>query len=196
MNLVQLDDVIPLAYQNQIQAECQSDGMAWFFNEESSRRVAGVETSYSGFSHLVYHVDGGASTSSPHMTALLLPLLFVYCERAQIPFKTLLRIRIGLFTRTMIDVPHHNPHVDFYQPHRTAVYYVLDSDGDTFVFNETYEQVSKEQSLQYTKEGRFTVAARVSPKKGRMCSFDGKHYHASMHPMQSSSRIAIAFTFL
>jgi hypothetical protein len=29
-----------------------------------------------------------------------------------------------------------------------------------------------------------------------MCGFDGKHYHASMHPMKSSSRIAIAFSFL
>lgn len=196
MNLVQFDDVIPAAYQNQIQAECQSDTMAWFFNEETGRRVSGIETLYSGFSHLAYHVDGGASATSPQMTALLLPLLFMFCERAQIPFKRLLRIRLGLFPRTMIDVPHHNPHVDFYQPHRTAVYYVNDSDGDTVIFNETYDDVSKERSVQYTKDGRFTVAARVSPKKGRMCGFDGKHYHASMHPTQSSSRIAIAFTFL
>lgn len=196
MNLVQIDDVIPAAYQNQIQAECQAEGMAWFFNEESGRRVSGLETLYSGFSHLVYHVDGGASTSSPHMTALLLPLLFIFCDRAQLPYKTLLRIRVGLFTKTLIDVPHHNPHVDFYQPHRTAVYYVNDSDGDTFIFNETYDDVGKEQSVQYTKEGRFTVGARVSPKKGRMCGFDGKHYHASMHPAQSSTRIAIAFTFI
>jgi hypothetical protein len=196
MNLVQLDDIIPATYQNQIQAECQSDRMAWFFNEETGRRVSGLETQYSGFSHLAYHIDGGASTSSPQMTALLLPLLFVFCDRAQIPFNTLLRIRLGLFPRTLIDVPHHNPHVDFYQPHRTAVYYVNDSDGDTVIFNETYENVGKEESVRYTKEGRFTIGARVSPKKGRMCGFDGKHYHASMHPAQASIRIAIAFTFL
>ena len=29
-----------------------------------------------------------------------------------------------------------------------------------------------------------------------MIGFDGKHYHASMHPMQSSHRIAIAFSFV
>jgi hypothetical protein len=29
-----------------------------------------------------------------------------------------------------------------------------------------------------------------------MIGFDGKHYHASMHPVQSSHRIAIAFTFV
>jgi hypothetical protein len=195
VNIVAIDDVIPAAYQDQIEAEIRSERMAWFFNEESGRRVPGLETSYSGFSHLVYHVDGGASVPSP-MTALLLPLLFVFCDRAQIPFRTLLRIRIGLFPRTMIDVPHHNPHVDFYQPHHSAIYYVYDSDGDTVIFNETYEDVGMEQSVQHTREGRFTIAGRVSPKKGRMCAFDGKHYHASMHPMKSSSRVAVAFTFL
>ena len=130
------------------------------------------------------------------MTALLLPLLFTFCEKAGVPFKTLLRIRLGLFPRTMIDVPHHNPHVDFYQAHNNALYYVNDSDGDTIVFNETYEDVSQEQSALYTKEGKFTVARRISPKKGRMIGFDGRHYHASMHPMRSAARIAIAFSFL
>ena len=43
---------------------------------------------------------------------------------------------------------------------------------------------------------KFTVARQVSPKKGRMVGFDGRHYHASMHPVQSSHRIAIAFSFV
>ena len=35
----------------------------------------------------------------------------------------------------------------------------------------------------------------VSPKKGRIMCFDGKHYHASMHPMKSAYRLAITFNF-
>jgi hypothetical protein len=194
-DIVEFDDLIPLAYQDQIEAEVRSDRMAWFFSEESARRVSGVDASYTGFSHLVYHIDGGLAAPSS-MTALLLPLLYLYCDRARRPFNTLLRIRLGLFPRTLIDVPHHNPHVDFYQPHQAAIYYVNDSDGDTVLFNETSDEVSLEQSLRYTKEERFTVAARVSPKKGRICGFDGKRYHASMHPQKSSSRFAIAFSFL
>jgi hypothetical protein len=195
VNLVEIDDVIPAAYQDQIHAEVTSGRMAWFFQEETGRRVSAVETSYSGFSNTVYHINDGASGPSP-MTALLLPLLFVFCEKANMPFKTLLRIRLGLFPRTMIDVPHHNPHVDFYQPHQSALYYVNDSDGDTVIFNETYEDVGIEQSVQYTKEGRFTVAHKIAPKQARMIGFDGKHYHASMHPMKAACRIAIAFSFL
>jgi len=195
VSLVEIDDVIPRTYQDQIEAEATSSRMSWFFHEESGRRVSQIETSFSGFSNTVYHISDGAPGPSP-MTALLLPLLFIYCDRAQIPFNTLLRIRVGLFPRTMIDVPHHNPHVDFYQPHNSALYYVNDSDGDTVIFNETFDDVSQEQSVAYTRDGRFTVACKVSPKKGRIFGFDGRHYHASMHPTQASNRIAIAFSFL
>lgn len=193
INYLEFDEVIPKAYQDQICAETTSDRMAWFFQKESGRRISQVETTYSGFSHMVFHIND--ASNSP-MTALLLPLLFVFCDRANTPFNTLLRIRLGLFPRTMIDVPHHNPHVDFYQPHHSALYYVDDSDGDTVIFNETYDEVSAEQSVLYTKENKFTIAKTTSPRKGRMIGFNGRHYHASMHPMKTSSRIAIAFSYL
>jgi hypothetical protein len=192
VNLVQLDDVIGRTYQDRIQTE--TGLMPWFFQEESGRRTE-VAASYSGFSNTVFHIND-QSGGLPQLTALLLPLLLLFCDKASTPFQTLLRIRIGLFPRTMIDVPHHNPHVDFYQAHHNALYYVNDSDGDTVVFNETFHDVGMEQSAQYTREGRFTVAHRVSPQKGRMVGFNGSHYHASMHPMKHSARIAIAFSYL
>jgi hypothetical protein len=193
--VIEIDDVIPKLYQEQVEAETTSGRTPWFFHEESGRRVPEVETSYSGFSHLAYHVNDAATAQSP-LTALLLPVLFMYCDKAGLRLNTLLRIRLGLFIKTMIDVPHHNPHVDFYQPHNTAIYYVNDSDGDTFIFNETYDDVSQQESLAYARDGKFTLARRIPPKKGRMIGFDGRYYHASMHPMQASHRIAIAFSFV
>jgi hypothetical protein len=192
--VVEIDDIIPRLYQDQIEAETTSEKMAWFFSRESARRVE-VATSYGGFSHVAYRFNDQNASQSP-LTALLLPLLFSYCEKAGVPFKTLLRIRLGLFTQNAASGPYHNPHVDFYLPHQNALYYVNDSDGDTFIFNETYDEVSLERSVDFTRDGKFTTARRISPKKGRMIGFDGKHYHASMHPVQSSHRIAIAFSFV
>ena len=120
----------------------------------------------------------------------------MFCDRAGQPFSRLLRIRLGMFTKSAVEAPYHNPHVDFYQHHQNAIYYVNDTDGDTVLFNETFEDVSQEQSVAYTREQRFTIAKRVSPKKGRMFGFPGQHYHASMHPTKSASRIAIAFSWL
>jgi hypothetical protein len=194
VRVVEIDDVIPRLYQDQIESETTSEKMAWFFSRESARRVE-VATSYGGFSHVAYRFNDQNASPSP-LTALLLPLLFSYCEKAGVPFKTLLRIRLGLFTQNTAGGPYHNPHVDFYLPHQNALYYVNDSDGDTFIFNETYDDVSLERSVDFTRDGKFTTARRISPKKGRMIGFDGKHYHASMHPVQSSHRIAIAFSFV
>jgi 2OG-Fe(II) oxygenase superfamily len=126
---------------------------------------------------------------------VLVPILFLFCEKAGLPFTTLLRVRIGLFTKSSVDAFHHNPHVDFYEPHRTALYYVNDSDGDTFVFNETYRDVPAHQAPAHANEGKFTIAGRVPPKKGRMATFDGAHYHASMHPTDHVSRIVVTYNF-
>ena len=76
------------------------------------------------------------------------------------------------------------------------VYYVNDSDGDTVVFNQTFNDVSVENSAAFASQDRFTIAGRVAPRKGTMMSFDGAHYHASMHPMKAAKRIAITFNFV
>ena len=82
------------------------------------------------------------------------------------PFKTLLRIRLGLFTQNAAAGPYHNPHVDFYLPHQNALYYVNDSDGDTFIFNETYDDVSLERLVDFTRDGKFTTGATGRPQEG------------------------------
>ena len=129
------------------------------------------------------------------INALLVPLLFVSCDKASLKFTNLIRVRLGMFTQTPVDVPYHNPHVDFYDPHIVGLYYVNDSDGDTVVFNETSDELTVEQSVRYANEGRFTELARIAPKKGRMAFFDGKHYHSSMHPKQHPNRIVVTFDF-
>ncbi|MES1165785.1 MAG: hypothetical protein ABUR63_08510 [Verrucomicrobiota bacterium] len=194
MKIIEIEDVIPKAYQDQVEAEMTSSQMAWFFHEETARSVSMFKTSFSGFSHMAYHARESNPVTSP-VSSILLPILFMFCDKAGIKFNALLRIRLGLFTKTMIDAPHHNPHVDFYEPHHTAVYYVNDSDGDTFIFKETFDDLNLQQSAQHADDGEFTIAHRCPPKKGKMVGFDGKHYHASMHPMNANSRIAVTFNF-
>jgi hypothetical protein len=193
MQLLQLEDVIPKGYQDQLEAE--TSALGWYFHKETARPGLNFSQSYGGFFHMAYDAASPSPVASV-INALLVPLLFVSLDKAQLTLNGLVRVRLGMFPRTLLDVPYHNPHVDFYEPHLVGLYYVNDSDGDTVVFNETYDDVSQEQSVLHTKEGRFTIARRISPKKGRMVGFDGRHYHASMHPMKASSRIAIAFSFL
>jgi hypothetical protein len=195
---VEIDDLIPKLYQDQIEAELTSERMAWFFRLEPGRTVSvlgasGAEANYSGFTNTVFHCEDGNPAPSP-VTALLLPLLLTFCDRVKRPFNRLLRIRLGLYPRIMADAAHH-PHVDFYYPHYNVLYYVNDADGDTVLYDETFDEVPKAMLPGYLRENRFTVAKRVAPKKGRILGFEGKQYHASMHPMQASHRIAISYSF-
>jgi hypothetical protein len=192
MQLVQLDDVIPKAYQDQLEAE--TSALGWYFHKETARPGLSFSQSYGGFFHMAYDAAPPSPVASA-INALLVPLLFVSLDKAKLKLNDLIRVRLGMFPRTLLDVPYHNPHGDFYEPHLVGLYYVNDSDGDTAVFKETSDSVSLEQSVKYANEGRFTELARISPKKGRMVFFDGKHYHASMHPLEHPQRIVVTFNF-
>lgn len=192
MKLVQIEDVIPKLYQDQLEAETAALG--WFFHKESARPGLSFSNNYGGFFHMAFDAASPTPVSSA-INALLVPLLFVACDKANLKFNGLIRIRLGMFPETPVDVPYHNPHVDFYEPHIVGLYYVNDSDGDTVIFKETFDHLTVEQSVRLANERGFTELARVSPKKGRMAFFDGKHYHASMHPLEHSQRIVVTFDF-
>ena len=61
-------------------------------------------------------------------------------------------------------------------PHTVIIYYVNDSDGDTFLFN-----------------SNGTEMTRVEPKKGRFLIFDGQIYHAGSFPIHHLDRIVINY---
>ncbi len=195
MELIEIASAIPKAYQDQVELELGSSRMSWSFSDEIARSESGFKDSYPGFGHMAYLADETEPVISP-MSSLLLPILFVFCERANIEYRALLRIRVGLFTKTPSDARHHNPHVDYGEPHRTAVYYVNDADGDTFIFDQTLDDVSVEASGRHANENRFTISRSISPRKGKMICFDGRHYHASSYPTKASKRIAVTFNFV
>jgi len=69
---------------------------------------------------------------------------------------------------------YNKPHYDSVEDHKVAIYYVNESDGDTWIFDENEK-----------------VKERISPKKGRMIFFDGKHLHAASHPIKTKQRCVI-----
>jgi hypothetical protein len=195
MQIIEIEDAIPKPYQDLVESELTSPQMLWTYQEESAHSAGAFSRSYGGFSHVAYLADDEQPSVSP-LSSLLLPILFIFCEKAQLEYSALLRIRIGLFTRTPGETAHHNPHVDFTQPHRTAVYYVNDSDGETVIFSESTTDVSVERCAEYANRNGFKTAGTVPPKKGKMICFDGRYYHASSYPTEAARRIAVTFNFV
>lgn len=118
----------------------------------------------------------------------ILPLMYALEEKTGITIKEIYRIRIGL-TTTVGKPVQHLPHVDLTQPHKVLLYYVNDSDGDTFMFNETY---SPEDEKSFPN---LTLKQRVEPKRGRAILFDGLTYHNSSKPVNNNARYIINIDF-
>jgi hypothetical protein len=66
------------------------------------------------------------------------------------------------------------------------LYYVNDSDGDTFLFDEFQKD---------TIPLNFNILERISPKKGKGIFFESDRYHASSNPKHTSIRLVLNFNF-
>jgi hypothetical protein len=73
------------------------------------------------------------------------------------------------------------PHIDETFKHFVMVYYVFDSDGDTVLYNETYDGITN-------YENKLTELATIRPKAGSAIIFDGRRYHSYTRPVENDIR--------
>lgn len=85
-------------------------------------------------------------------------------------------------------------HIDRYENYVGMIYYINDTDGDTFFYNDTLG--NKTEWVKYIYEGSdfdvFELRETVKPKKGRVVVFDGMIFHHSSYPT-ISDRCVINF---
>jgi hypothetical protein len=75
---------------------------------------------------------------------------------------------------------YHTPHIDNgFEDQITAIYYVNDSDGDTFFFDDSNK-----------------IIKRITPKKGTLVMWKGKIFHAKSSPIKTTSRVVININLL
>lgn len=166
-------------YYHNILTRIDSPTTAWFRGETSAHDEDPKLAYHSSFCNLVYKKDTGPLNDLFDTT---FPILLQVVDKQGKQLKDLLRIRIGLITRTPEPIVH-PPHKDFHTPHRTGLYYLNQSDGDTIVYNE------KEKSDAYT------IKEKISPVANSWHDFDGTLYHSSATPTQTEKRIVITFNY-
>lgn len=71
------------------------------------------------------------------------------------------------------------PHIDNDHDHVAMIYYVHDTDGDTFMF-----------------DSNGNITERISPKKNRVVLFDGSIIHAAGFPVDYDERCIINFNIM
>lgn len=193
----EIENFIPKEYQDAIEAKILHSDFPWYYKEDVTRTNPtdkfDAEVSNPGFSHGVYQDTSGVA--SPKVHPLILPLYFFIKEKTSLKTKELLRFRLGLCTRNSSLNLHHKPHLDRWHKHWTALYYINDSDGDTFVFNETNPEFDKCLNEEYISANNWTIKKRITPQKGKLSIFNGKYYHASSSPTKSNGRVVLTINF-
>lgn len=200
-DIIIIDDVINTTYQDKIEEFLLAFDHAWFFQSDitlNDRYLKQLERENPnvtikkrpGFGSLMYDNEIDKKGHEYHFLA---PIMYSACTQAQIPFNELNLIRGFLsppVDKNKLDRID-KPHVDITTPHLIGLYYVNDSDGDTIIYQETYNPMFNADILPES----LTVVRKITPKKGRIVIFNGSHYHSSSQPI-TNHRCVINFHFL
>jgi hypothetical protein len=169
-----VDYFMPLTYQDLLErATIDNYDFPWNFLPDMSaygrpESVAGISVAecQAGFQHVIMDHRGDRNSEYAELFDPIVNSIRFH-HQSEI---TVVRIKIGLV------LPQQGvayPHTDYTSPHRTLVYYVNDTDGDTVFYNEWNDGTPKDA---------FTVEQRVHPERGRAVLFNGLKYHSTEYP--------------
>jgi hypothetical protein len=185
--IIVLDDVIPKELQDRIEDIFLGGRIPWAFfpdialsREEIKGR--GITSVTPGFGASIlqdkpYYIDNNLFKETT-------PIIKLACDRVGLECKGVLQGRSFMLFPLADSVKKEfdNIHVDLSKPHTVCLYYVNDTDGDTFLFDKTRDDIRNMEEFEATK---FKVHKQVSPKKGRVVLFNGQRYHSSSCPSKT-----------
>jgi hypothetical protein len=172
--IVVLENAVDKEIQDTIESCICSSEFPWFYTSEITGGSKFGETDpYGGFFNIV-RFYGQANN---HYNDLFLEILRSVVNNTNLQVFNVDRIRAGMFTREK-EIIIHSPHIDYDVPHTAMLYYVCDSDGPTFFYNDQKE-----------------IIKTVEPKKGTVVLFDGSTLHSSSSPCISARRIVLNYNF-
>ena len=156
-----------------------------------------------GFSHTFYKKDK-ASCKTIINKKNLLDLFINYTEKnfnVKVNDPLRLTCMFALPDSRILDKNYLLPHIDYFTPHHTLIYYVNTVDGDTVIFddkaniNQNFGHLEYEQLLEILDNfDTKIVKERITPVQGKAILFDGLHFHSGNIP-KTSERFVINFNF-
>lgn len=135
---------------------------------------------------------------NPITHLLYLPLVnWCMYNNFTIDYNDILKCKLNVTTRAKKESKdkYSLPHIDLvnHQPNQfTAIYYLNDCDGDTFLFKQSAQELSNKNLDSFSN---LTIKSRISPKKGRLIIFPIDQVHAGSHPIESGYRAVINYNF-
>lgn len=177
-NIIIIDNVIPKIKQIKIEELLSGPNTPWIYNADvtynkAELRTRNITNTTPGINCLFQDVTKKFET--PHFQE-------IKCIAEEATEKINFKIKMIVQSRSFLQFPlnnafqkkHDTPHIDLGMDHLVCLYYVNDTDGDTFIFDKKRGDDKPLDNLQVVKQ--------VTPKQGRCLLFNGNHYHASSGP--------------
>jgi len=194
-----LNNFLPYSYVNEIKNIINSNNFNWSFLESIYTQQENFKinnfliTETPGLVHSIWEEN----FQSPYFDIVKVILFFLE-KQERLNIKSIHRIRI----RKTIQYPNHTlekfniPHVDLEKRknYLSFIYYLHDSDGDTFLFNHTKESIGENYSL-INNFSKKDILFQMPPKEGSGLLFNGNIYHSGNNPVNFIKRTIINFDF-
>jgi hypothetical protein len=187
-----IDNFLPTTEFLKLQEVILSTQFPWFYIDTVSlppgsviKDTLAVETA--GFNHIMYDREWQVTSfAHEHFNVFFDEL------KAQLGFsrEKIIRSRASMKTpKVGFTQDNYNlPHVDYYYPHYSLIYYINDCDGDTRVFDQWFTPIPGQVGIGYDK---FTTKERITPKANRLVCIDGLQYHTASNPINSGRRVIV-----
>jgi hypothetical protein len=170
------DDIINLEEQEFIKNKFLGDNFSWYFIKDISKLHNNIQNR-PAFCHTFIRDEKNNSTD----THLILNIIENSCEKIKFKYKKILQARTFIqlpLNKNLIGKEIDTPHIDNSQSHIVVLYYVVDSDGDTIIYD--YKNKNKVFSFKDVK-----ILKKIKPKQGRVVIFDGSYYHTAEQPKKN-----------
>jgi hypothetical protein len=188
--MIEIEKFIPPSYADILEELiCKSPDFQWVYtpstnNQKETAIMKKDERSYDSeqLVHALY-LEGARRSQ---FFDVVFPFFYFLEEKTGIKLGAIERIKANMLLKSdMPDDKYNTPHIDVPDAgFKSLLYYVKDSDGDTFLFNEKFHE-----------KKALTIAKRVSPRKGKAVIFDSNNWHASSNPRLNQNRVVLNLIF-
>ena len=188
--MIEIEKFIPSSYADILEdILCKSPEFQWVYtpstnNQKETQIMKRDERSYESeqLVHALY-LEGARRSQ---FFDIVFPFFYFLEDKTGIRLEAVERMKANMLLKSAEpDDKYNTPHIDVPDAgYKSLLYYVKDSDGDTFIFNETFRD-----------KKALTVNKRVSPQKAKAVLFDSNTWHASSNPRQNQNRVVLNLIF-
>ena len=186
-----IDNFLPAAEFKKIKDFVESTGFPWFYISHVSRPAGSEMPDKYAMETFGWYHDAYSKTENVRSFAVehIESLFKALQDNAKTEIE-IIRVRFGLKTykKGFTEDNYNLPHVDYHFPHKTVIFYINTTDGDTRLFDQ--------QFTEFPEPNEYTVQERINPIENRLLLIDGLQYHTASNPINNDNRIVININYI